>query len=113
MQLIITASFMVILQAGTVVQAAGLSTAVAISEGQGLSAVSPQSTSPVSGPPASAQQAPSSERSSNPDCNGTVQTAGSVTALLSRLARSAEVARGVQCPIPEVPEKSASEELHP
>ena len=84
MQVTITASFMVILQAVTVVQAAGLSTAVAISEVQGLSTADPESTPSVSGPP-----------------------------VLSRLVRSAEVARGVQYPIPPVPEQSSLQGPHP
>jgi len=47
------------------------------------------------------------------DCDGQAASATSVTALLSRLVRSSGVARGVQCPIPPLPDESQLKELHP
>jgi hypothetical protein len=47
------------------------------------------------------------------DCTGEAPSTGSVPPLLSRLVRSSGVARGVQCPIPPLPDESQLKELHP
>lgn len=47
-----------------------------------------------------------------PDCEGPVPSNGSVTALLSRIARLPGNAQGKQCPIPPVPDHPSSQEPH-
>ena len=47
------------------------------------------------------------------DCSGQTSSTTSVSTLLSRLIRSSAVVRGVQCPLPPVPDKSTAQELHP
>ncbi len=53
----------------------------------------------------------SQERSAK-DCEGKAPVTGSVTALLSKLVHSSNSVRGVQCPIPHVPDQSITKELH-
>mgnify|MGYP001603042428 CR=1 FL=1 len=53
------------------------------------------------------------QRNAAPDCDGAAPSTGTVTALLSRLVRSSAAARGVQCPIPPVPDHLTIQELHP
>lgn len=66
---------------------------------------------PASQPqPASRSQAQSKSAS---DCDGKPSPSGSVTALLSKLVHSSSEARGVQCPIPPVPEQTTIQESNP
>lgn len=53
------------------------------------------------------------QQSAAPNCEGEAPTASSVTALLGRIIRSSGTIRGVQCPIPPVPEPMPSQETHP
>lgn len=48
-----------------------------------------------------------------PDCEGEAPSAISVTAMLNRIVRASGTVRGVQCPIPIVPEPIPTEETHP
>ena len=65
----------------------------------------------VSQPPSGKSE--SLQPRAGPDCAGVALSAGSVPALLSRFVRSSSVVRGVQCPIPPVPDNSPLQELHP
>jgi hypothetical protein len=55
----------------------------------------------------------SHQKNAAPDCDGEAPSTASVPALLSRFVRSSTIARGVQCPIPPIPNQSTEEELHP
>ncbi|BCA53218.1 hypothetical protein W02_03580 [Nitrospira sp. KM1] len=50
-------------------------------------------------------------RAALPDCEGEEATHGTITALLDRFAGSEMKSRGIQCPIPEFPEQTTTEEL--
>lgn len=50
---------------------------------------------------------------SNPDCDEQPPSPGSVTAMLNRLIRTATAVRGVQCPIPPIPDLPTTQEPHP
>lgn len=47
------------------------------------------------------------------ECDGQTPTTGHATARSNRLVRSASPRRGVQCPIPPVPEQAAIQENNP
>lgn len=67
-------------------------------------------------PPASqtrSSSAPQAQQKSAQDCEGKASATGSVTALLSKLVRSSSATRGVQCPIPPVPEQATIQENNP
>ena len=53
------------------------------------------------------------EETTAQDCEGKAPSSGSVTALLSRLIASSHAVRGVQCPIPPVPNQSRRQETRP
>ena len=99
----------------------GLPAAYAAESSSGADTIEPQhATVPntslvtsVSPPPSG--KAESLQRHAAPDCDGEAPSTSPVTALLSRLVRSSSGVRGVQCPMPLVPDKSPLEveELHP
>ena len=81
---------------------------------------SPESQAPF--PPANLARGGSHLRNADPrfieeratqDCEGKAPSTGQVTALLSRLITSSSVVRGVQCPIPPVPDQSTGQETRP
>lgn len=47
------------------------------------------------------------------DCDGQPPSTLSVTTVLSRIVRSSNITRGVQCPIPPVPDQSTTQEMRP
>jgi muramidase (phage lysozyme) len=47
------------------------------------------------------------------DCDGYRPSTGSVTALLRKIVHTSSTPRGVQCPIPPVPDHSTTQEPHP
>jgi hypothetical protein len=75
-------------------------------------------TAPNAGIVTSVPQSPSSHaeslrKSTDPNCYGQLPSTASVTPLLSRLVRSSNTARGVQCQIPPLPNQSTTQKLHP
>ena len=94
--------------------AAATSTFAGTTESQELPTASPQisvATSTSQSPPSHGK---SIRRDPAPNCEGQPLSNASVTALLSRLVRSSAIVRGVQCPIPPIPDRSLLiEEFHP
>jgi hypothetical protein len=97
----------------TPVYAAENSTNVSKPESHDLRVPAPQmSIAMGTSQPSSAEDGPL-RKSPDPECEEQMPSTGAATALLNRLVRSSTTARGVQCPIPPVPDKSTLEEFHP
>ena len=67
-------------------------------------------TLPPSTAPLATENADTHPQPASPDCDGKAPASGSITALLSKLVRSSSAARGVQCPIPPVPDQPTIQE---
>jgi hypothetical protein len=99
----------------------GLSAAQAVEASSGpdtieppqLHATAPNASLVTSVSPPLLDKAESLQRRVAPDCDSVTPSTASVTALLSRFVRSSTPARGVQCPIPPVPEHLTIQEVHP
>ena len=64
-------------------------------------------------PQHSSGSAESLQQTAARECDKEIPFTASVTALVNRLVRSSNVVRGVQCPIPPIPDLSTEHEPHP
>ena len=94
--------------------AAATSTFAGTTESQELSIPSPQMSVAASTPQPPPSHGKFVRGNPDPNCEGQPPLNASVTALPIRPVRSSAIVRGVQCPIPPVPDKSLLvEEFHP
>jgi hypothetical protein len=73
----------------------------------------PHKTLAASTAPLATENADTHPQPASQDCDGKAPASGSVTALLGKLAHASSAARGVQCPIPPVPDPPSELEHHP